>query len=140
MHPSARCGVTYSSTCSAAGYTSQSANSIVINASGVALNGSAAGLFIDPVRSTANGRPLMYDPTTKEISSSNVLEFVGSTISTSDSTGLTVDVLTTFMSDVFVENELTVAGSKVVKLSTLKSVVAASSSFADFQARIAALV
>jgi hypothetical protein len=50
----------------------------------------------------------MYNSTTKEIIYSNVLEFIGSTISTSDSSGLTVDVLTTFNSDVSIENDLTV--------------------------------
>ncbi len=129
-----------------AGGTNQPANSIVINASGVALNGSAAGFFVDPIRSTANGRPLMYDTITKELFSSNVLEFFGNRISTSDSSGINVDVLTTFYTDVVAEGDLTVAeqltvkGSRVINLAELKSVVAASSSFADFQARIAALV
>jgi hypothetical protein len=129
-----------------AGGTNQPANSIVINASGVALNGSAAGFFVDPIRSTANGTPLMYNSTTKELFYSTVLEFIGSRISTSDSSGITVDVLTTFNTDVVVENDLTVAeqltvkGSRVINLTELKSVVAASASFADFQTRIAALV
>jgi hypothetical protein len=129
-----------------AGGTSQPANSIVINASGVALNGAAAGFFVDPIRSTANGRPLMYDTTTKELFSSNVLEFFGNRISTSDSSGINIDVLTNFFTDVVVEADLTVAeqlivkGSRVINLTELKSVVAASSSFADFQTRIAALV
>jgi len=129
-----------------AGGTNQPANSIVINASGVALNGAAAGFFVDPIRSTANGRPLMYDTITKELFSSNVLEFFGNRISTSDSSGINIDVLTNFFTDVVVEADLTVAerltvkGSRVINLTELKSVVAASSSFADFQTRIAALV
>ena len=129
-----------------AGETNQPAGSIVINASGVALNGSAAGFYVDPIRSTANGRPLMYDTTTKELFSSNVLEFVGSRISTSDSSGITVDVLTTFNTDVVVENDLNVTqrfllrGSRVLNLTELKAITAASTSFSDFQARIAALV
>ena len=129
-----------------AGGTNQPANSIVINASGVALNGSAAGFFVDPIRSTANGRPLMYDTITKELFSSNVLEFFGSRISTSDSSGIVVDVQTTFYTDVVAEGDLivaeqlTVKGSRVINLAELKSVVAASASFADFQTRIAALV
>lgn len=128
-----------------AGYNTQTAGSIVINASGSAINGAAAGFYVDPIRSTANGRPLMYDTTTKELFSSNVLEFVGSTISTSDSSGITVDVQTTFNSDLRVENDLTVLqgitlqGSRVLNLSDIKSIVAASSSFADFQTKIAAL-
>jgi len=129
-----------------AGETTQPAGSIVINASGGALNGSAAGFYVDPIRSTANGRPLMYDTSTKELFSSNVLEFTGSTISTSDSSGITVDVQTTFNTDVTFENDITVAerltvkGSRVINLTELKSVAAASVDFADFQTRIAALV
>ena len=129
-----------------AGGSNQPANSIVINASGVALNGSAAGFYVDPIRSTANGTPLMYNTTTKELFYSTVLEFTGSTISTSDSSGLTIDVQTTFNTDVTVENDLNVTqrlqvqGSRVINLSELKLVVAASTSFSDFQARIAALV
>jgi hypothetical protein len=57
----------------------------------------------------------MYNSTTKEITYSNVLEFVGSTISTSDSSGLTVDVLTTFNSDVSIENNLTVRSSLILE-------------------------
>ena len=93
---------------SIAGQTSQSANSIVINASGVALNGAAAGFYVNPIRSTANGRPLMYDTSTKELFSSNVLEFIGSRISTSDSSGITVDVQTTFNTDVTFDNDVTI--------------------------------
>jgi hypothetical protein len=78
--------------------------------------------------------------------SSNVLEFFGSRISTSDSSGIIVDVQTTFYTDVVAEGDLTVAeqltvkGSRVINLTELKSVVAASTNFADFQTRIAALV
>ena len=97
-----------------AGTASQTAGSIVINASGVTLDGATAGFYVDPIRSTANGRPLMYDTSTKELFSSNVLEFIGSKISTSDSSGITVDVLTTFNSDVIVENELTVNGQVTI--------------------------
>ena len=131
-----------------AGSAFQPANTIILNASGSAVDGVAAqtnSFYVAPIRTTANGTPLMYNSTTKEITYSTVLEFVGSTISTSDSSGLTVDVLTTFNSDVVVENELTVAerltvkGSRVINLTELKSVAAASISFADFQTRIAAL-
>jgi hypothetical protein len=129
-----------------AGHTNQSANSIILNASSSILNGAASGFYVNPIRSTANGRPLMYDTSTKELFSSNVLEFIGSRISTSDSSGITVDVQTTFNTDVTFENDITVAerltvkGSRVINLTELKSVVAASTSFADFQTRIAALV
>ena len=129
-----------------AGQTSQPANSIVINASGVALNGAAAGFYVNPIRSTtSSARPVVYDTTTKELFYTSTLEFINSTISTTDSSGLTVDVLTTFNSDVIVESDLTVAerltvkGSRVINLTELKSVVAASVNFADFQTRIAAL-
>ena len=132
-----------------AGQTFQPANTIILNASGSAVDGVAAqtnSFYVAPIRTTANGTPLMYNSTTKEITYSTVLEFVGSTISTSDSSGITVDVLTTFNSDVVVENDLTVAerltvkGSRVINLNELKSIVAASASFADFQTQIAALV
>jgi hypothetical protein len=129
-----------------AGETSQPANSIVINASGGALNSSAAGFYVDPIRSTANGRPLMYNTSTKELFSSNVLEFVGSTISTSDSSGITIDVQTTFNTDVTFENDITIAerltlkGSRVINISELKAIVAASADFAALKTAIAALV
>jgi hypothetical protein len=131
----------------AAGATSQAANSIVINASGIALDGAAAGFYVNPVRSTtSSARPVVYDTTTKELFYTSTLEFINSTISTSDSSGLTVDVQTTFQTDVAFQNDITVAerltvkGSRVINLTELKSVVAASVSFADFQTKIAALV
>ena len=104
-----------------AGQTSQAANTIILNASGSAVDGVAAqtnSFYVAPIRTTANGTPLMYNSTTKEITYSTVLEFVGSTISTSDSSGLTVDVLTTFNSDVVVENDLTVAGNLTINGTT----------------------
>jgi hypothetical protein len=104
-----------------AGQTSQPANTIILNASGSAVNGVAlqtSSFYVAPIRTTANGTPLMYNSTTKEITYSNVLEFIGSTISTSDSSGITVDVLTTFNSDVVVENELTVTGNLIVNGTT----------------------
>jgi hypothetical protein len=129
-----------------AGFTNQNASSIVLNASGVALNAAAAGFFVNPIRfSSSSAKALMYDAATSELIYSSVLEFIGSTISTSDSSGLTVDVQTTFNTDVRVENDLDVTqrlrvqGSRVINLTELKSVVAASASFADFQTRIAAL-
>jgi len=132
-----------------AGQTSQAANTIILNASGSAVDGVAAqtnSFYVAPIRTTANGTPLMYNSTTKEITYSTVLEFIGSKISTSDSSGITVDVQTTFNTDVTFENDITVAerltvkGSRVINLTELKSVAAASASFADFQSRIAALV
>ena len=51
-----------------AGANNQPANSIIINASGSGLDGSAAGLFIDPIREVTGPQVLYYDPTgTKEI-------------------------------------------------------------------------
>jgi hypothetical protein len=129
-----------------AGFTNQSASSIVLNASGVALEAAAAGFFVNPIRfSSSSAKALMYDSATSELIYNSVLEFVGSTISTSDSSGLTVDVQTTFNTDVAFQNDITVAerltvkGSRVINLTELQSVVAASVSFADFQTRIAAL-
>jgi hypothetical protein len=130
-----------------AGHTNQSANSIILNASSSILNGAAAGFYVNPIRSTtSSARPVVYDSGTKELFYTSTLEFINSTISTTDSSSITVDVLTTFNSDVVVENDLTVAerltvkGSRVINLTELQSVVAASASFADFQTRIAALV
>jgi hypothetical protein len=104
-----------------AGATSQADNTIILNATSSAVNGVALqtnSFYVAPIRTTANGTPLMYNATTKEITYSNVLEFVGSTISTSDSSGLTVDVQTTFNSDVTVDNELTVTGNLTVNGTT----------------------
>jgi hypothetical protein len=122
-----------------AGYPTAVSSSIAINASGFTLDAPAAGFYVRPIRSTANGRPLMYNTSTYELFSSNVLEFIGSTISTSDSSGITVDVLTTFNSDVNVENELRVRGSLMISVAQLKSIAAASADFTAFKAAIAAL-
>ena len=132
-----------------AGSSSQPANTIILNASGSAVNGVALqtnSFYVAPIRTTANGTPLMYNSTTKEITYSTVLEFVGSTISTSDSSGLTVDVQTTFNTDVRIENDLTVLqsitlqGSRVINLTELKAIVAASADFAALKTAIAGLV
>jgi len=58
-----------------AGNTNQPAGSIVINASGSILNGSAAGLFVDPVRSLTNPATVLgYNSSTKEISYSSLID------------------------------------------------------------------
>ena len=58
-----------------AGETSQTAGSIVINASGVALNGAAAGFYVDPVRNdNSTGNVLTYNTTTREIIYSSVFD------------------------------------------------------------------
>lgn len=128
--------------------SNQTAGSIVLNATGTAVTAAAAGFYIDPVRSTtSSARPIVYDTTTKELFYTSTLEFINSTISTTDSSGLTVDVQTTFNTDVTFENDvliknrLTVNGELVgyVRLSAIKSAVAASVDFADFKTRIAAL-
>lgn len=53
----------------AAGQTSQPDNSIIINATGSALNGTESGLYVAPVRNdeTSTSYTLFYDTTTKEI-------------------------------------------------------------------------
>lgn len=124
----------------------QAGASIVLNATGTSITAADAGFYVDPVRSTtSSARPVVYDTTTKELFYTSTLEFINSTISTTDSTGLTVDVQTTFNSDVVVENDLTVnnlllvRGSRLILLNDFKSLVAASTDFADFKARIAAL-
>jgi hypothetical protein len=136
-----------------AGFTNQNASSIVLNASGAALEAAAAGFFVNPVRNQtgANG-VVQYDSTTKEISYSSSISgtFTGniftSLIDSADSSAITVTPIMIFSSDVVVENDLSVAaqltvrGSRVINLNELKSIVAASASFADFQTQIAALV
>jgi hypothetical protein len=58
-----------------AGETSQTANSIILNASGSALNGAAAGFYVNPVRNdTSTGNVLTYNTTTREIIYSEVFE------------------------------------------------------------------
>ena len=51
----------------AAGATSQPANSIVINASGIALNGSAAGFYVNPIREVTGPQTVYYNPVTYEV-------------------------------------------------------------------------
>ncbi len=130
-----------------AGFVNQHAASIVLNASGALLNTTGAGFYVNPIRSSSSSaKAVMYDTATSELFYSPTLEFIGSTISTSDSSGLSVDVQTTFNTDVTFENDITVAerltvkGSRVINLAELQSITAASTSFSDFQARIAALV
>ncbi len=125
--------------------SNQTAGSIVLNATGTAVTAAGAGFYVAPIRLGGSGRAVIHDTVTKEISYSNI-ELLANTISTTDSSGITFDVQTTFNTDVAFENDITVAerltvkGSRVINLTELKSVVAASSSFADFQTRIAALV
>lgn len=96
-----------------AGGANQPANSIVINASGLGLNGSAAGLFIDPIRSTATATgPMMYNAATKEILYNTGLEFAGTTISTTDSSSVKFDVPASFQADVLVEADIQLSNAE----------------------------
>jgi hypothetical protein len=62
-----------------------------------------------------------------------------STVDTTDSSAITVVPAMTFNSDVTVENELFIGTSRVMAIEELKTIVASSVDFTDFQARIAAL-
>ena len=141
-----------------AGGTSQPANTIILNASGSAVNGVALqtnSFYVAPIRNAtgANG-VVQYDSTTREVTYSSTLGSVSGTftgniftslIDSADSSAITVTPAIIFSSDVTVENDLDITqrlrvrGGSVINLTELQSVVAASISFADFQARIAAL-
>jgi len=97
-----------------AGFIDQNASSIVLNASGAALNAAAAGFFVNPVRSVANGKPLMYDTATSELSYSSALEFNGTTISTVDSSAVSFDRPVTFQGTVSIEGELRIRNDIVL--------------------------
>jgi len=77
---------------------------------------------------------------------SGSLSITGGVIGTTDSSSITINELTTFNTDVNFENDITVAerltvkGSRVINLNELKSIVADSTDFNNFKARIAALV
>lgn len=140
-----------------AGRTDQPAGSIVINASGDELNGSAAGLYIDPIRSaTATDYVAYYNPTTKEVTYGPAPTGGSGSIGsdptfTSVTTGTlnvqnvaftgTGAVTITSGNDLnlVAAGEIFFDGERTISLTTLKTVVAASSDFADFKARIAAL-
>lgn len=109
--------------------------------------------FVDTATGNENVRTdtdLTYNPSTNTLTAGTLatgsLTITGSTIGTTDSSGITINELTTFNTDVTFENDisvlqrLTVQGSRVMNLSDIKSIVAASTSFADFQAKIAAMV
>jgi hypothetical protein len=137
-----------------AGTIAQADNSIIVNATGVPLeNTTASSLVVAPIRNQpgANG-VVQYNSTTKEVSYSSSVSgvFTGNIftnlIDSADSSQIVVTPITKFESDVVVENDLTVAqkitvnGSRVINLVQLQSVVAASTDFANFKTRIAALV
>lgn len=126
---------------SLAGQTSQSANSIVINASGVALNGAAAGFYVNPVRNQTGASGIVqYDSTTKEVTYSSTLGSVSGTftgniftnlIDSADSSAITVTPKTIFSSDIQAENEvflsngITFSDGSVLKSYSPVTVVAA---------------
>jgi hypothetical protein len=158
-----------------AGKTNQPAGSIVINASGIVLNGSAAGFYVDPIREVTGPQTLYYDPSNKEVTwgpvpagggggggdfefsvagddstqriinsgetlrfagaggitittdgegrvtitgpslpSLGSITFAGTTIDSSDSSGIVFTPAVLFNSDIVVENELTVNNSATV--------------------------
>ena len=121
----------------------------------VATNATAAThyiTFVDTATGDENIRTdsdLTYNPNTNTLTAGTLatgsLSITGSTIGTIDSSGIVINELTTFNTDVTFENDITILqritlqGSRVINLTELKSVVAASASFADFQTRIAAL-
>jgi hypothetical protein len=98
-----------------AGFTNQNASSIVLNASGVAVEAAAAGFFVNPIRSSGNGRPLMYDTATSELFSSSVLEFIGSTVSTSDSSAIQFDSPVIFQTSITVDGNITLKDNLILE-------------------------
>jgi hypothetical protein len=122
----------------------------------VATNSTAAThyiTFVDTATGNENVRTdtdLTYNPNTNTLTAGTLatgsLTITGSTIGTTDSSGITVNELTTFNTDVTFENDINilqsifVRGSRVILVNDLKTLVAASTDFANFQARIAALV
>ena len=108
--------------------------------------------FVDTTTGNENVRTdsaLTYNPSTNTITAgtfaTGTLTITGSIIGTTDSSGITVNEQTTFNTDVAFENDITVAqrlivnGSRVINLTELKAIVAASSDFNNFKTRIAAL-
>jgi hypothetical protein len=141
-----------------AGASSQPANTIILNATGTPVNGVAlqtSSFYVAPIRNAtgANG-VVQYDSTTREVSYSSTLGSVSGTftgniftslIDSADSSAITVTPATIFSSDVTVENDLDVTqrlrvrGGGVINITELQAITAASTNFADFQTRIAAL-
>jgi hypothetical protein len=108
--------------------------------------------FVDSATGNENVRTdtsLTYNPSSNTLTAGTFatgsLTITGSTIGTTDSSGIVINESTTFNTDVTFENDINVSqiirvqGSRVINLTELKSIVAASSSFAAFQTRIAAL-
>lgn len=104
--------------------------------------------FVDATTGNENIRTdssLTYNPNSNTLTAGS---FVGSItgniftnlIDSADSSQIVVTPLMRFESDVVVENEVFVRGSKIILLNDLKAIVAASTDFANFKTRIAALV
>jgi len=108
--------------------------------------------FVDTATGNKNVRTdssLTYNPSTNILTagtfSGNVTGAVTGNIFTTlidsaDSSAITVTPKTIFSSDVDIENELIVNGSRVINLAQLKSIAAASADFTEFKTAIAALV
>jgi hypothetical protein len=139
-----------------AGKTNQPAGSIVINASGNELNGNATGLYIDPIRiSTATDYVAYYNPTTKEVTYGPAPTGGGAmspdpifnSVTATDLNVQNVNFTGTGAVTINSNNDLNLTavgnvllnGERTISLTELKTVVAASTDFADFKARIAAL-
>ena len=140
-----------------AGEMSQPAGSIIINASGNVLGGSAAGLYIDPIRSSsATDYVAYYNPTTKEVtygpapsggSGEIGLDPTFTSVTTTTLNVQDVNFTGTGTVTINSSNDLNLTavgnvllnGERTISLNDLKTVVAASTDFADFKARIAAL-
>lgn len=76
---------------------------------------------------------------------SQTTAYIGGTVFTNlidsaDSSAITVTPAVIFSSDVTVENDLRVNGSRVITIANLQVMVQASANFADFQTRVAALL
>jgi hypothetical protein len=86
---------------------------------------------------------LTYNPSTNTLATDKFSGNIATNfIDSADSSAITIEAPVIFNTDVVMENELTVNGNIIgyIRLATLKSVVAASTDFANFQTRIAALV
>ena len=109
--------------------------------------------FVDTATGDENVRTdtnLTYNPNTNTLTAGTLatgsLTITGSTIGTTDSSGIVVNELTTFNTDVTVENDLDVTqqlrvqGSRVINITELQAIMAASTDFTAFKTAIAGLV
>lgn len=102
-----------------AGQTNQADNSIIINASGTALDGAAAGLFIDPIREVTGPQSLYYDTSSKEVTWGPVPSSSGVS-----STRTTVNNTTASLADA-ATGDLTIVGYKGYLLYKIQTSAAA---------------